>query len=48
MGRLIIDGNKVYELDEACMERKKEMEQNKNRKNQKSNKKSSKISRRYR
>lgn len=48
MGRLIIDGNKVYELDEACMERKKEMEKNKNGQNQKSNKKSSKISRRYR
>lgn len=24
MGRLIIDGNKVYEIDEKCMERKKE------------------------
>lgn len=23
MGRLIIDGNRVYELDEACLQRKK-------------------------
>lgn len=23
MGRLIIDGNRVYELDEACVQRKK-------------------------
>ena len=23
MGRLIIDGNRVYELDEACLQKKK-------------------------
>lgn len=23
MGRLIIDGNRVYELDEACLQRKR-------------------------
>lgn len=23
MGRLIIDGNRVYELDEACLQRRK-------------------------
>ena len=28
MGRLIIDGNKVYEIDEKCMERKKEKKNN--------------------
>lgn len=27
MGRLIIDGNRVYELDEACLQRKKKMGQ---------------------
>lgn len=24
MGRLIIDGNRIYELDEACVQRKKQ------------------------
>lgn len=24
MGRLIIDGNRIYELDEACLRRKKQ------------------------
>lgn len=27
MGRLIIDGNRVYELDEACLQRKRKAEQ---------------------
>ena len=27
MGRLIIDGNRVYELDEACLQKKKRMGQ---------------------
>ena len=27
MGRLIIDGNRVYELDEACLQRKKKNRQ---------------------
>ena len=27
MGRLIIDGNRVYELDEACLQKKKKMGQ---------------------
>lgn len=31
MGKLIIDGNSVYEIDEAC-QRKKEEEQRKERK----------------
>lgn len=26
MGRLIIDGNKVYEIDEKCLEKKRKME----------------------
>ena len=27
MGRLIIDGNRVYELDEACLQKKRRAEQ---------------------
>lgn len=48
MGRLIIDGNKVYELDEDCMERKKQMEQNQSRQKQNSVKKAARTSRKYR
>lgn len=29
MGRLIIDGDKVYELDEECMQKKQEEEKRK-------------------
>lgn len=42
MGRLIIDGNKVYEIDEKCMERKKE------KKNNEENKKKRGGNRKYR
>ena len=36
MGRLIIDGNKVYELDETCLREKRErMQQRKEQKNKK-------------
>lgn len=28
MGRLVIDGNKVYEIDEKCLERKRKKERN--------------------
>lgn len=33
MGRLVIDGNKVYEIDEKCLEkkRKREMKETKQR-----------------
>ena len=27
MGKLIIDGNKVYEIDEECLEKKRHKEQ---------------------
>lgn len=27
MGRLIIDGNRIYELDEACLRRKKQSDE---------------------
>lgn len=30
MGRLIIDGNRVYELDEACLRKKKGTERPQN------------------
>ena len=31
MGKLVIDGNSVYELDEACMQKKGEAEKQRNR-----------------
>lgn len=35
MGRLIIDGDKVYELDEECMKKKQEEEKRKEKEKQK-------------
>ena len=31
MGKLIIDGNKVYEIDEECLEKKRHKEQEERR-----------------
>lgn len=31
MGKLIIDGNSVYELDEACVRRREQREQQRNK-----------------
>lgn len=31
MGRLVIDGNKVYEIDEDCLKKKKQKESEKRR-----------------
>ena len=39
MGKLIIDGNQVYELDEACMKRKRMQDQKKAEPNSKSKQK---------
>ena len=33
MGRLVIDGNSVYEIDEACIRRKEMQEKQQRRKN---------------
>lgn len=35
MGKLIIDGNSVYEIDEECMKRKEKEKQEKKEENQK-------------
>ena len=32
MGKLIIDGNKVYEIDEECLEKKRHKEQEERKK----------------
>lgn len=34
MGRLIIDGKRVYEVDELCLKRKKNQAANRSQKNQ--------------
>ncbi len=36
MGKLVIDGNSVYELDEACMQKKGEAEKKKRREQEES------------
>ena len=33
MGKLIIDGNKVYEIDEECLEKKRHKEQEERKEN---------------
>ncbi len=32
MGKLVIDGNSVYEIDEECIRKKEEQEKQRNRK----------------
>ncbi|MGN0291340.1 MAG: hypothetical protein ACI4C5_05360 [Lachnospiraceae bacterium] len=39
MGRLIIDGNKVYEIDEKCLEKKRREEYKRKKENRQKEKK---------